>query len=453
MKIKNNNNNFFSKTLAVVNTASQVLFYSLIFSNLTLLPYAQANPSGGNIVGGVGHIHNSALNTVIHQNSSSLSINWDRFNVGVDERVQFLQPDASSISLNRILDNRGSRILGQIDANGQVILVNPNGIFFGATSQINVGGLIASGLDISPVDFMNGNYIFNEVLGANGAVVNRGLINAASGGASVGNVTLIGKQVKNAGVISAKLGRVNMAAGRQAYLTFDAAGAIGVKITKEVLQDDLGIEPALLNSGEINAAGGQVLLTARVSRDVFSQAVNSGNLSQATRVRVNADGSYSLKKGADVVNSGVINVSAPVNTVGSNRAGDVTTNVAGNAAAGDVVIVGENITQSGKILANTEAGVAGNIELHANNKIELTGDSIVSARAENSGSGGKVKVLGAKVGLLDNSIVDVSGANGGGEVLVGGDRQGLNKNIRNAEFLYMGKNAKVLADALDNGNG
>jgi len=74
MKIKNNNNNFFSKTLAVVNTASQVLFYSLIFSNLTLLPYAQANPSGGNIVGGVGHIHNSALNTVIHQNSSSLAI-------------------------------------------------------------------------------------------------------------------------------------------------------------------------------------------------------------------------------------------------------------------------------------------------------------------------------------------------------------------------------------------
>jgi len=407
-----NKNRFFLAPLRKLNTAAQIVFYSLLLSHLTFIPYVNANPSGGNIVGGVGHIHSSALNTVIHQNSSSLSINWDRFNVGVDERVQFLQPDASSISLNRILDNRGSRILGQIDANGQVILVNPNGIFFGATSQINVGGLIASGLDISPVDFMNGNYIFNEVLGANGAVVNRGLINAASGGASVGNVTLIGKQVKNEGVISAKLGRVNMAAGRQAYLTFDAAGAIGVKITKEVLQDDLGIEPALLNSGEINAAGGQVLLTARVSRDVFSQAVNSGNLSQATRVRVNADGSYSLKKGADVVNNGVINVSAPVNTVGSNRAGDVTINVAGNgnAAAGDVVIVGENITQSGKILANTEAGVAGNIELHANNKIELTGDSIVSARAENSGSGGKVKVLGAKVGLLDNSIVDVSGA-------------------------------------------
>jgi len=440
MKIRNKNTAF-SGSIAVISTTSQVLFYSLILSNLTLAPYAHAGPTGGNIVGGAGHIHNSGLNTVIHQNSGSMAINWDTFNINTNERVQYLQPDISSISLNRILDNNGSQILGSIDANGTVVLVNPNGIFFGANSQVNVGSLVASGLSISPTDFMNGNYIFNEVLGSKGTVINKGLLNAASGG----SVSLLGKQVTNEGVISATLGRVNMAAGRQAALTFNNEGTIGVKITKEILQDELGIDPALLNSGEINAEGGQVLLTASVSRDVFSQAVNSGALSQATSVVVNADGSMSLKKGANVVNSGVVNVSS------------LSTDSAIHHA-GDVVVLGENITQTGTINANSETGNAGNIELHANNKVELQNTAMVSARGissetETSGTGGTVKVLGNKVGLLDNSVVDVSGTNGGGEALIGGDRQGQNKNIRNAEFLYMGENAKVVADALENGNG
>jgi len=317
-----------------LSSTSQVLFYSIIFSNLTFIPYAHAGPTGGNIVGGVGHIHNSALETIIRQDSASMAINWDTFNINANERVQYLQPDVSSISLNRILDNNGSKILGNIDANGKIILVNPNGIFFGANSQVNVGSLVASGLSISPTDFMNGNYMFNEVLGSKGTVINKGLLNAASGG----SITLLGKQVTNEGVINATLGRVNMAAGRQASLTFNNEGTIGVKITKEILQDELGIDPALLNNGEINAEGGQVLLTASVSRDVFSQAVNSGALAQATSVVINADGSMSLKKGADVVNSGSINVSTDTDI----------------KRAGDVVVIGENITQTGNIKADSQ---------------------------------------------------------------------------------------------------
>jgi len=445
------NNSCFTLLSQTLFSTSQVLAYSLIFSHLTFIPYAHAGPTGGNIVGGAGSINQSGLNTTINQTTGSMAINWDTFNINTNERVQYLQPDISSISLNRILDINGSKILGSIDANGTVVLVNPAGIFFGANSQVNVGSLVASGLSISPTDFMNGNYMFNEVLGSKGTVINKGLLNAASGG----SISLLGKQVRNEGVISATLGRVNMAAGRQASLTFNNEGTIGVKITKEILQDELGIDPALLNSGEINAAGGQVLLTASVSRDVFSQAVNSGTLSQATSVVVNADGSVSLKKGADVVNSGAINVSS------------LSTDSAIHHA-GDVVVLGENITQTGTINADVETGNAGNIELHANNKVELKNTAMVSARAvsseavsseattseiETSGTGGTVKVLGNKVGLLDNSVVDVSGTNGGGEALMGGDRQGENKNIRNAEFLYMGENTKVLADALESGNG
>lgn len=121
-----------------------------------------AEPTGGNITGGTGTIHQSGLTTTINQNSSSLAIDWNSFNVKSSEIVNFLQPGASSIALNRILSNTGSQIHGQINANGQVVLVNPNGIFFGSTSSVNVGGLIASGLDISSADFMNVSFIIDE---------------------------------------------------------------------------------------------------------------------------------------------------------------------------------------------------------------------------------------------------------------------------------------------------
>jgi len=190
------------------------LLSSCLFAQLTFISYSQAAPTGGQVVGGVGTINQADLTTTIHQSTELMAIDWQSYNVQQNERVHYIQPSSSSISLNRILGSNASSIRGQIDANGQIILVNPNGVFFGATATINVGGIIASGLDIKPSDFMNGNYIFNEVLGTDGFVINSGIINAATGG----SVTLLGKQVKNEGMISAKLGTVNMAAGKAAVL-------------------------------------------------------------------------------------------------------------------------------------------------------------------------------------------------------------------------------------------
>ena len=227
---------------------------------------AHAGPVGGDIVSGVGAIHQSGLTTTIQQNSSSLAINWNSFNLDQNDIVNFIQPSASSIALNRILSNNGSQIHGQINANGHVILVNPNGIFFGATSSVNVGGLIASGLDINTDDFMNGKYVFQSVENTNGIVTNAGLLNASLGG----SISLVGKQVINEGIISANLGAVNMAAGNEAVVTFDEAGYVGIKVTQEILQNELEIDPAILNSGDITANGGRILLMASQSQDLFS---------------------------------------------------------------------------------------------------------------------------------------------------------------------------------------
>ena len=148
----------------------QGLTYSTLLLHLSVIPYVHAAPTGGAVVGGTGTISQTGTQTTINQTTQNMAIDWQSYNVNSNERVQYIQPNTSSISLNRILSNTGSTIAGQIDANGHVILVNPNGVYFTPTSVLNVGGIIASGLDINPSDFMNGNYIFNEVLGTDGGV-------------------------------------------------------------------------------------------------------------------------------------------------------------------------------------------------------------------------------------------------------------------------------------------
>ncbi|MCF6212356.1 MAG: filamentous hemagglutinin N-terminal domain-containing protein, partial [Gammaproteobacteria bacterium] len=407
--------------------------FSVLLLCITVSPLAMAGPDGGQVVGGSGSIVHTGNTTTINQSTQNMAIDWQSYDVNANERVQYLQPNASSISLNRILSQSGSTIAGRIDANGQVILVNPNGVFFTPTAIVNVGGIIASGLNIQPNDFMNGRYIFNEVLGTEGAVINSGMINASLGG----NVALIGKQVENDGLIVANLGSVTLAAGKQAVLTFDQGGLLGVRVSQETLQEELGVDPAVINSGEIQAEGGRVLLSASTSRDVFSQAVNTGDLEQATSVVVHEDGSFSLGGGADVINTGSIDTSTTAN----------------DQDAGRIVLIGENVTSSGELRADAANGNGGEIELHAQDTTLLTGGSLTSARSEREGRGGTVKVLGDNVGLFDQSVVNASGANGGGRIFIGGDQEGNNPLIPNAEFIYLSEDSQVFTDALDNGNG
>ncbi|RDH83866.1 MAG: hypothetical protein DIZ80_06950 [endosymbiont of Galathealinum brachiosum] len=421
---------------------SQLFFYSFLFCYPS---FSYAGPTGGNVVGGAGSIIQAGLTTNINQLSSSLAIDWQSFNVSSNEIVNFLQPNSSSIALNRIIGGSASEILGQINANGRIALVNPNGVFFGSGSSVNVGGLIASGLDIKSSDFMNGDYVFSSIDGTTGAVINGGILNASLGGRfeneeyiagtiGNGNISLVGKQVTNTGFISANLGAINLAAGKEAILTFDNEGLMGVKITKTILQDELGVDPAILNEGEITAEAGRVLLTASQSQDVFSQAVNSNGIEQATSVVVNDDGSFTLGTGADVVNAGVIDVSSLANK------------------AGQIVLLGENITNSGNVLADSSNLNAGDIELHSSDKTLLTGTSIVSASSVKQ-DGGNVKVLGNRIALLDQSSVKVNAANDAGEILIGGDYKGENTQIRNSSGVYISQNSELKADSLSSGDG
>jgi|GEM_PF-6201755 len=406
----------FSKSKLALAVAAQMLAGHVL-----------AAPTGGQVVGGDGSIRQSGTETVVTQNTDRLAIDWQSFDIGKNERVEFVQPGQSSVALNRILGNKGSEILGRIDANGHVILVNPRGVVFGEGATINAGGLIASGLQINPDDFMNGDLVFKRIEGTDGTVINSGMINASAGG----NVALLGSSVENRGLISAKLGTVILASGKEAVLTFDESGLLGVRVDEALLQDELGDKTAVKNSGEIRAENGRVLLSASTTRDVFSQAVNWGDQQSARSVTYNEDGSFTLGAGGDIENSGNLDVS-------------------GTEAAGIVVVLAENIKHTGLIHADADRGRGGNIELHSNTTTLIAEQGVVTANAE---QGGDIKLLGKKIGLFDEAKAEAIGINSGGRVLAGGDREGLNPEVRNADFVYIGEKSAINASAMELGNG
>ena len=122
---------------------------------------AHAQPVGGVVVEGMADIQQSTGLTTINQSTQNTVINWQSFNILQGQTVQFVQPDTSSVALNRIVGSDASSIFGTLSANGQVFLVNPNGILFAPGASVNVGGLVASTLNISDSDFMAGNYRFS----------------------------------------------------------------------------------------------------------------------------------------------------------------------------------------------------------------------------------------------------------------------------------------------------
>ncbi len=232
---------------------------------------AHAGPTGGTVAAGSASIANSASTTTITQTTQNAVINWQSFSIGQGEAVRFVQPNSSSVALNRVLGAEPSSILGSLSANGKVFLVNPNGILFGPGSSVNVGALVASTLNIADADFMAGRYKFNNP--GSGSVVNQGSINADGG-----YVALLGATVSNQGTISARLGTVALAAGNAITLDVAGDGLLNVTI------DEGAVNALVSNGGLIKADGGQVLLSAQAAGNLLKTVVNNDGVIEAQTI-------------------------------------------------------------------------------------------------------------------------------------------------------------------------
>ena len=328
--------------------------------------YAQAAdvnalPTGGQVTAGSATINQTGNTLNINQASQKAALNWQTFNIGTNGTVNFVQPNSNAVALNRIGGNSASEIYGHLNANGQVFLMNPNGILFGRGSQVNVGGIVATTMQLGDADFLAGNYNFSNA--GVGSVANYGLINATN------SVALLGSDVSNQGSIFATT--ASLVSGNTVALDVSTDGLIRARVV------DAAVQANIANSGDINAT--QVTLSAGQAKDTLNRVVNNSGVIKAT-------GFSSLN--------------------------------------GEITLQGGTTLNSGTLDATSATG-----------------------------NGGTVHMLGQHVGVVDSGSIDVSGATGGGTILVGGDYQGKNANIENAEVTYVGAQTTLKADATQNGNG
>src|SRR5574337_658230 len=357
-------------------------------------------PTGGVVVGGSGSILQGGNETVINQISQRLALNWETFNLKSNESVLFNQPGRSAVALNRILDQNPSQIFGKINSNGQVFLINTHGIIFGATAQMNVGGLMASTLDLTPNDFLAGNYSLNAV-GAGAGIVNHGLIQAASGG----SVALVGGSVVNDGVILANYGSIHLDGADHAVLDFDGNGLINIQITGELKQRLDAREAAVSNKGTLQADDGTVVLQASAAKDLFTNLVNNAGVIDAKGISTDGGVVRLVGNGGNVENSGSINVSG-VHGGSVQLLSDQNVRVSGSidasgAQGGGSIRVGGGY-QGGEGLQRAAVTYVGP-------------DAALNADAKQSGSGGSVVVWSdTATGFMGNILARGGTSSGDG---------------------------------------
>lgn len=236
----------------------------------------------GEIVSGSGSISKGANSTVVNQQSDRMIINWNDMDIGKQESMQFNQPGSDAAVLNRINATNPTSIQGALNANGQVFIVNPNGVLISKGATINVGSLIASSLNIKDSDFNQEELVFEGK--GKGSVVNAGEITAEDRVALIG-----GGKVSNTGTIEVEYGQgVALASGEDIRLLFPYEEGISAQI-------GLGSLKALVeNGGAIITPRGNIELKAWATDQITRSVINNtGTLEAATMVSVpNSIGIY-----------------------------------------------------------------------------------------------------------------------------------------------------------------
>ncbi len=330
---------------------------------------ASASPTQGVVTSGTAIISQSGNTTNINQSTQKASINWKDFSIKSNEVVNFNQPNQNSITLNRVVGNEKSVIDGALNANGQVWILNSNGILFNKNAKVNTAGLVATTKELSDKDFQAGNYNFKG--DSTNSVINLGTIEVTNNS----YVVLASNEVKNSGTIKAIKGKVYLSGASEYTVNLNGNSIVDLVVSKGVL--DAMVE----NSGSIIANGGEIYLTTNAVNELLKGVVN---------------------------NTGVIE-------------------------------------------ANSLDDISGKVELVANN-----GDVINSGTIDvssNSAKAGKVIVTGKNTTITQTASIKADGKIGGGTIYVGGSWQNSDKSVSQATKTIVEKNAKITANATDNGDG
>ncbi len=406
----------------------RVLVASTALCVITPITNANAAPEGGTIAYGSANIAHAGANTTITQSSDRAVLDWQKFNVDAAESVRFAQPSAASVAVNRIHDPAASLVQGSLSANGQVVLINPNGVVFGPTARVDVQGLIAS--TASPTekdaaDWAQGkrqDLPLNQAGSPDGLVVNTGIIQVGGTAEKAGLVGFVAPQVANAGIIVAKAGRVHLASGDTATLDMAGDGLVSVAVS------DTTTKQLVANHGLIQADGGTVILSAAAGAHVASGIINMDGVIQA-RTLENKNGRILLS------------------AEGSNAVTGNDAALKGQKAGSSTVLVSGRLDASGRAEGQRGGSVTvigDHVALLANTVIDTSGHSGASGTTQGREKSAHRRTTGA-----DGHLSDQGSA--GGEIQIGGDYLGGGTTPA-ALDLYVDAKALILNDATHSGD-
>ena len=358
-------------------------FIALFVSALCAAPaLAGELPTGANVAAGQVSIGQNGSAVTVNQHSGTAIVNWNSFSVGKGNSVDFVQPSSSSAILNRVTGTTKSTIAGSITANGQVYLVNPNGIAITPGGTVKTGGgFVASTLDIKDEDFLKGKRVFTGN-GSSAEVSNAGVISVGRGGYAA----LIGGNVKNDGLINVPVGKVGLGAGESATLDLSGDGFLQVAVP-----GNSGMKEALIqNSGTVSAQGGSVVMTAATARNAARNAINLSGVVEADSVS-GQNGSIVIGggEGGNVVLSGTLSAKS------------------GDGAGGKITVTGDNIT-----LAGAKVDASGK-----------TGGGNINIGGERQGKGSTQRATDTYIDSASRITADATAQGNGGDVVVWSDNQ------------------------------
>lgn len=285
---------------------------------LWAVPAVNALPAGESVASGTATFDRSVSNKLtVNQSSSKLITNWSSFDIGANSTVRFVQPSTSSIALNRVSSAAPTEVFGQLRANGQLILINPKGIAFGAGSQVDVAALTATAYTLTDARFNNGLYRYVRGSVSTGSVENSGYITARKG-----DVNLMASTVSNTGLVFSSGGNVNLVNANDVTLSNTVAPVINtassilgvIKTSGNVqamtFQNQGG---RILLSGDHSQSGSKVemdgQLYAEQGSTVNGRSINvEGFLTSLSNLSLNADNNIQFNGGMLMVDGTALNL-------------------------------------------------------------------------------------------------------------------------------------------------
>ena len=389
----------------ILTYASHMLFLPIVLA----APVGLSSSTPGVSFSGVG-----TSNTTITSSSLRSIVNAQGFDTVRGETVNVIQSNNASMLIR--IGGAPTSYDGILNAMGQLILLNPNGIIFGPNAQINVGALIASSLHLTDANFLAGQYLFQGT-GIEGVVRNMGAINGTSG------VYLLAPNVENHGVITSPGGNIILTAGTTAYLSNRPDGNGFLAELRAPSGQALNVGQLIADGGNISMAGlvvnqnGLVQANAAQSRNgrieliarqpdnataadaAASVTLGAASVTQADGGSIAVNGQTVTHRGAMQANGGTVDVTA---TAGAQTGSGQLGTAAGSritADGGSIRLTGDQITHSGTVQANAANGRAGSVDMRARGA-----NATVTTSA-----GSRIAVNGGDV-VLEGRVIDHGGA-------------------------------------------